>query len=149
MLSWLKENVQAARDKIKSEVAKYKNREFMEAVIAGCAMVAAADGTISSDEKQKMAKFIERSEELSVFDMGEMIEIFNKVAEGYEFDGAIGKIEAMKKVGKLRGKEDAARTMIRVCCAIGAADGDFDADERKIVAEMCNELGLNPSEFDL
>ena len=149
MLSWLKENTTAARDRIKSEVSKYKNKEFMEATVAGCAMVAAADGSISSEEKQKMAAFIQRSDELSVFDMAEVIKVFNKVAEGYEFDGAIGKIEAMKMIGKLRGKEDAARTMVRVCCAIGAADGDFDADEQKVVRDICNELGLNPADFDL
>lgn len=149
MLNWLKTNATAARDKMKTEVAKYKNSDFMDAVVAGCAMVAAADGNISSDEKQKMAAFISRSEELSVFDMTKVIEAFNKIVEGFEFDAAIGKIEAMKKIGKLRGKEDAARTMVRVCCVIGAADGDFDADERKVVSEICTELGLSPSEFDL
>jgi len=57
MLNWLKQNATAARDKMKTEVAKYKNNDFMEAVVAGCALVAAADGNISSEEKQKMAAF--------------------------------------------------------------------------------------------
>ena len=149
MLSWLKENTAAARDRIKNEVAKYRNKDFMEAVVSGCALVAAADGSVTSDEKQKMAAFIQRSEELSVFEMPQVIEVFNKVMEGFEFDHSIGKIEAMKKIGKLRGKDEAARTMVRVCCAIGAADGDFDADERKVVTEICTELGLNPADFDL
>ena len=149
MLNWLKTNAAAARDKMKTEVAKYKNNDFMEAVVAGCALVAAADGDISSEEKQKMAAFINRSEELSVFDMTKVIASFNKIVEGFEFDAAIGKIEAMKKITRLRGNDEAARTMVRVCCVIGAADGDFDADERKVVAEICTELGLSPSEFDL
>ncbi len=149
MLNWLKTNATAARDKMKTEVAKYKNNDFMEAVVAGCALVAAADGDISSDEKQKMAAFINRSEELSVFDMTKVIDSFNKIVEGFEFDAGIGKIEAMKKITRLRGKDEAARTMVRVCCVIGAADGDFDADERRVVAEICTELGLSPTEFDL
>lgn len=149
MLSWLKENAQAAKDKIKSEVSKYKNKDFMEAVVAGCALVAAADGDVSSEEKQKMAKFIQHSDELSIFEMGDVIDSFNKIMGKFDFDADIGKIEALKVVRKLKGNEDAARTMIRVCCAIGAADGDFDADEQKVVSEMCHELGLNPSEFDL
>ena len=149
MLNWLKTNTAQARERIATEVSKYRNKEFMEAVVAGCALVAAADGTVTPDEKQKMAKFIERSEELKVFEMREVIQTFNGIMEGFDFDPAIGKIEAMKKVGKLRGNEDAGRTMVRVCCAIGAADGDFDADERKMVAEICKELGLDPAEFDL
>lgn len=149
MLSWLKTNATAARDKMKTEVAKYRNSDFMEAVVAGCALVAAADGQVTSDEKQKMAAFISRSEELSVFEMDKVIAAFNKIMEGFDFDAAIGKIEAMKKITRLRGNDEAARTMVRVCCVIGAADGDFDADERKVVTEICTELGLNPSEFDL
>ena len=149
MLNWLKTNATAARDKMKTEVAKYRNNDFMEAVVAGCALVAAADGEVTSDEKQKMAAFIQRSEELSVFDMSKVIGSFNKIMEGFEFDAAIGKIEAMKKITRLRGNDEAARTMVRVCCVIGAADGDFDADERKMVSEICTELGLAPSEFDL
>ena len=45
MLEWLKTNATAARDKLSTEVSKFKNREFMEAVVSGCALVAAADGT--------------------------------------------------------------------------------------------------------
>ena len=48
MLEWLKTNATAARDKLSAEVSKFKNREFMEAVVSGCALVAATDGDISS-----------------------------------------------------------------------------------------------------
>lgn len=149
MLNWLKSNANAARDKVKLEVAKYRNNDFMEAVVAGCALVASADGEVTADEKQKMAAFIQRSEELSVFDMTKVIASFNKIMEGFAFDAEIGKIEAMKKITRLQGNAEAARTMVRVCCLIGAADGDFDADERKVVTKICTELGLDPSEFDL
>ena len=37
---WLKTNATAARDKLSAEVSKFKNREFMEAVVSGCALVA-------------------------------------------------------------------------------------------------------------
>ena len=47
MLDWLKNNAMAARDKLTTEVGKYKNKEFMEAVVSGCALVAAADGEIA------------------------------------------------------------------------------------------------------
>jgi tellurite resistance protein TerB len=39
--------------------------------------------------------------------------------------------------------------MVRVCCAIGAADGNFDNDEKAVVSKICTELGLNPKDFDL
>jgi tellurite resistance protein TerB len=56
MLNWLKGRGNEARARLNAEVSKFKNRTFMEATVAACALVAAADGTISSEEKQKMAE---------------------------------------------------------------------------------------------
>ena len=50
----LKQKAGEARNKLATEVGKFKNREFMEACVAGCGLVAAADGNIDSSEKQKM-----------------------------------------------------------------------------------------------
>ena len=149
MLEWLKTNATAARDKLSAEVSQFKNREFMEAVVSGCALVAAADGTISSDEKQKMVGFIQNSNELKAFDVKDVIKSFNAVCEKFEFDQQIGRAEALKSIGQLRKKEDAARLLVRVCCAIGSADGNFDESERAACRTICNELGLNPGDFDL
>lgn len=60
MLNWLKEIVGKARAGMTTEIAKFKNRDFMEADVTGCAIVAAADGSIDSSEKQKMVKFHEQ-----------------------------------------------------------------------------------------
>lgn len=149
MLNWLKDKGNNARSRLTAEVSKFKNRTFMEATVAACAMVAAADGTISAQEKQKMAGFIRNSEELKVFEMTEVIAVFEKVVGNFDFDAEIGKAEALKLIGRLRGNEEQARVMVRVACAIGASDGDFDEDEKSVARGICKELGLNPSDFDL
>ncbi len=130
-------------------MTRFKNKEFMDAVVAGCALVAAADGSISAEEKQKMAGFIQRTDELKVFDMQDVIKQFNKFTDNFEFDHMIGKGEALKAIGKIKKNEEGARLLVRVCCAIGLADGDFDASEKAMVQDICTELGLNASEFGL
>lgn len=149
MLNWLKDKGNEARTRLTAEVSKFKNRTFMEATVAACAMVAAADGTISAQEKQKMAGFIRNSDELKVFEMPEVIAFFEKVTGNFDFDADIGKAEALKVIGRLRGNEEQARVMVRVACAIGASDGDFDDGEKAVVRDICKELGLNPADFDL
>jgi len=149
MLNWLKQNTDAARLKLAAEASKFKNRSFMEAVVSGCALVAAADGSIESSEKQKMAGFLERADELKHFDMRQIIEVFQKAAGDFEFDHAIGKASALRIIGKIKGNEDQARLLVRVVCAIGAADGVFDAAEKAMVVEIIRELGLKSTEFDL
>lgn len=131
------------------QVKKFKNKNFMEAVSAGCALVAAADGEISPSEKQKMAGFIGRSEELKVFNMNEVIDTFNKYAGNFEFDHVIGKMEALKAIGQFKNTPEVGRVIIGVCCAIGAADGDFDQKEKQMVREICLTLNINPSDFQL
>ncbi|HRH76176.1 MAG TPA: tellurite resistance TerB family protein [Cellvibrionaceae bacterium] len=138
-----------ASAKISGEVAKYKNRDFLNAVVAGCALVAAADGSISSAEKQKMLVFINSSDELKVFNSDEVIASFNNVVSKFDFDYEIGKAEALKVIAKIKSDAAASKLMVRVCCVIGASDGDFDASEKAVVSVICKELGIDPAEFDL
>ena len=121
----------------------------MEAVVNGCVLVAAADGSVEASEKQKMAGFIERSNELKHFDMGEVIIVFQKAAADYESDDVLGKACALEKIRKVKANEEQARLLVRVVCAIGAADGDFDTQEKDMVTEIARELGLNPADFDI
>lgn len=149
MLDKLKSALSQGRDALSKEVGRFKNRSFLEAVVSGCALVAAADGTISSEEKQKMADFIKNSDELSVFDMADVIDQFNKVTSKFDFDHSIGEAEALKTIGKLRNDTDAARLMVRVCMAVGSSDGDFDASEQEVVRKIAKELTLDPTDFGL
>ncbi len=149
MLSWIKDKGNEARARLNAEVSKFRNKAFMEATVAACALVAAADGTISSEEKQKMAGFIRNSDELKNFAMTDVIAFFEKVVGNFEFDTAIGKAEALKVIGRLRTNQEQARVMVRVACVIGASDGNFDVKEQAVVREICVELALNPSDFGL
>jgi tellurite resistance protein TerB len=143
--SWLKSTKSTLSDQVK----KFKNRDFMDAVVAGCALVAAADGQIESSEKQKMAGYINRSEELKIFNMNEVIDRFNHFVSGFEFDHGVGKMEALKAIGKLKNNPEAARVLISVCCAIGAADGFFDEKEKNVVREICQAVNLNPNDYQI
>lgn len=143
--TWVKETTAT----LKTEVSKYKNKTFLEATVAACAVVAAADGNISSEEKQKMIGFMKQSDALSVFDTSEVIALFEKFSGNFGFDYAIGKAECLKVIGNLKKDVGASRLLVRVCCAVGAADGNFDDDEKAVVREICRELGLNPEEFAL
>lgn len=134
---------------VKESVTRFKNKEFLEAVVAGCALVAAADGQIDAKEKETMAGFIQRNEDLKVFDMTTVIETFNKFASSFEFNAMIGKGEALRAVHKIRTNEEAAKLLVRVCCAIGMTGGDLDHNEKAVIKDICAELGLNPTDFGL
>ncbi|MFC4305508.1 tellurite resistance TerB family protein [Cohnella boryungensis] len=148
-MSTFSQKLASMRQGLKDQVTKFKNKDFMDAVVAGCAIVAAADGKIDSSEKQKMAGYINHNEELKVFDMSKVIERFNHFTSNFDFDAMIGKAEAMKPIIKFKDKPDVARVIVSVCCAIGAADGDFDEQEKAVVREICRAVNLTPSDFGL
>lgn len=148
-LDWLKNRFQEVTTNLKNEVTKIRNKTFMEGVVAGCALVAYADGVVKPEEKQKMMGFLRTSDVLSVFSVDEVISAFEKFSKNFDFDLAVGEANALQAVGKLKSKENEARLMVRVCCAIGAADGNFDETEKQAVRKVCQELGLNSKDFDL
>lgn len=131
-----------------TELSKYKNKDVLQAMMAGCAYVAAADGEISPSEKQKMQGLVRNSAITKVYDADTAIKIFNEYAGKFTFEFEAGKSEALLAIGKIKDPA-VARMVIRGCIIIGGADGNFDDHEKAVVREICRELGQSPSDFDL
>ena len=149
MLNWLKGKANEVSNTLRDEVKKIKNQSFLEGAVAGCTLVAFADGVVRPEEKQKMMGFMRNNDALCAFDSGDIIKLYEKFAGRFEFDRSIGEADALQAVAKLKKSENEARLLVRVCCSIGSSDGTFDALEQEMVRKICRELGLNPADFDL
>ena len=57
VLDWLKQQASTIQQTLGDEMTRYKNRELMEGVVAGCAVVGYANGEVSSAEKQKIKHY--------------------------------------------------------------------------------------------
>lgn len=136
-------------NELKNDVLKFKNKDFLNAAMAGSALIAMADGSISAEEKQKMIKFIEHNDSLSVFTTSDVIKAFQDFVGQMEFDKDIGESKAYQALAKMKSNNEAARLLIRMIISIAASDGNFDKDEKKIAVKIAQELGLNPAEFEL
>ena len=141
-------NVKDKMSELKTEALKFKNKEFLNASMAGSALIALADGEISSSEKQKMIKFIENHDALSVFTTKDVIDAFQDYVTQLEFDKDIGEAKAYADLAKLKSNVEASRLVMRMIISIAASDGDFDADEKEVANKIANELNLNLAEFD-
>lgn len=136
-------------NELKNDVLKFKNKDFLNAAMAGSALIAMADGSISAEEKQKMIKFIEHNDSLSVFTTSDVIKAFQDFVGQMEFDKDIGESKAYQALAKMKSNNEAARLLLRMIISIAASDGNFDKDEKKIAVKIAQELGLNPAEFEL
>lgn len=136
-------------NELKNQALKFKNKDFLEASLAGAALVTMADGVISAKEKQKMVKFMDGYEELSVFSMDEIIEVFQEFVAQIETDKDVGEAGAYVTLAKIKEDEDLSRLLLRMIIALGFADGNFDTQERLVAVKIAQTLELNPVEFDL
>jgi tellurite resistance protein TerB len=142
-------DVKSKAHELKTQALKFKNKEFLEAAMAGSALIAMADGKISSEEKQKMIKFIENHDALSIFTTSDVIKAFQDFVGQIEFDKDIGEAKAFLALGKMKSNAEAGRLLIRMMIAIASSDGDFDSQEQVVAAKIAKELALNPAEFGL
>ena len=120
----LKAKAQEMNGQLKTKTSQFQNKEFKNASMAMCALIAAADGSIDPSERQKTAALIMSNESLAVFPPDELREQFDwycsKLSSDYEF----GKVEATATIAKLKSKQDQARAVIQIGIIIGGADGE-------------------------
>lgn len=134
---------------LKTKSQTFKNADFANGSMAICALIAAADGKIDANERQKTAGFIASNDVLSIFPADQLRTTFDKYCAKLDSDFDFGKIEAVQAIAKLKKKPDQARAVIQVGIIIGGADGNFDDDEKKAVRDACFACGIPPQEFDL
>ena len=142
-------NLKTKAGELKTEALKYKNKDFLNAAMAGSALISMADGSVSSEEKQKMIKFIESNDALSIFPTNDVIKAFQEFVNQLEFDKDIGEAKVFQALGKMKSNVDASRLLVRMIIAVASSDGNFDANEKAVASKIARELGINPSEFEL
>ncbi|HBV89327.1 MAG TPA: tellurium resistance protein TerD [Desulfosporosinus sp.] len=140
---WLQRQTENARN----IVNKYMGKDLTEALVAGSALVALADGVIETSEREKLIDYFRTSQEMRGINIHEVDSRFNYFVQRIQSDRMLGKAEALRTIGKLASKPDAARLVVRLCCAIGFADGEFAPVEKQVVEEICREVRLDPREF--
>ncbi|HEU5267194.1 MAG TPA: tellurite resistance TerB family protein [Jatrophihabitans sp.] len=63
----LKNRTQTLAEQLNTKKDQYRSREFADASMAMCALVAAADGSVDAAERQKTASLIASNDVLAVF----------------------------------------------------------------------------------
>ena len=143
----LRSKLTDARSALETEVAKFKNKDVLDALVAASTIVAAADGVIDASEKAKMVGVLKNSPLTSAYPVDQVIKSFTGHADRFDFDVDVGRSEALRVIGKFRSNPDVARMILRSAVIIGKADGNFDASEKRAVEMIARELGINPAEF--
>ena len=143
-------------ERLKQELARHRQRPFLEAAMAACALIASADDEVSFSERARMDAVLESLAELRVFDPHDAVNLFNARVEALQADRQAGRAEAFEAIrrGAARGAagaasdDSAAELLVRICVAISLADGKFVSHERAMLGLICASLNLAPEAID-
>jgi tellurite resistance protein TerB len=145
----LRSRTQEMSSQLKTRAGQYQSKEFANASMAMCALIAAADGSIEASERQRTAALIMSNDVLSIFPPDELRNKFDWYCDKLTGDYDFGTVEAVATIAKLKAKPDQARAVVQIGIIIGGADGTFDDDEKRAVKQACFAVGIPPAEFDL
>jgi len=118
---------------------------LLDSVMAGCAIIACADGAVAPEERKRVLGLIRRFEPLRVFGGGDLVDSFEKAASALEHDRGEGERRALTVIGRLRDRPRYAAMLLQACQAIASADGAFGDGERNAMIRICGSLGLDPA----
>ena len=121
----------------------------MDAVVAGCAMVAQADGWVTPEERKRLVERMRNSPTVAFFGTHDVITLFEALNLRFERDLDDGEATAEVAVARLRGQPGPSRMLIETACSVAEADGGFDAEERAVIIRLCHILGVDPASFAL
>ena len=131
-----------------------RNRPFLSAAMAACALVATADGRVSLGERVRVDQIVETLEALKIFDPHEAVDLFNEFSDTILISPHEGHDNALMALAAGAKDEESKTLIIRMCCAISeikhpqGSDDNIAADHIEIVS-LCSRLGIDPESCDL
>jgi tellurite resistance protein TerB len=128
---------------------KIQNQQIMEAVVAGCMLVAMADGTLSKAEREKMDKLLSTNDQLSAFKPSEIRKVMQRFENQLDADFGVGKKRMLDQIGDISDNSDSCEEVFLNMLAIAKADGEVEPAEAKVLQEVARLLGINLAEYNI
>ncbi len=140
--------LEGLRHAFEERAERRRNRPFMEACMAACALVAIADGEVSLSERGRIDQILESIDRLKFFDVHEAVDLFNGHVEAIRENEVQGRVDALALVREMRQDAGDAVLLVKVALAVGRVDGVLLTSERAQCLAICRELGLDLRDFE-
>jgi tellurite resistance protein TerB len=123
------------------------DKDVMEAMMAGAAIVAVADGEISDEEITTVSAMIKGSEQLAAFG-DDASACFTKYCDKLQKTGRLGAVDVMKEITDVEfNSEDHKVRVLLIAIEVADADGNIDESEMKALNKIAKALGLTLNDY--
>jgi tellurite resistance protein TerB len=128
---------------------KERNRPFLEAAMAACAMVSASEGQVSFADRIRVDEIMETLTRLKVFDPHEGVDIFNHHAARILASPQEGRAAALEKIQSVTADPETAEILIDLCLAVSLSNGVTSLIEHIEIVSLCGLIGVDPDKIGL
>ncbi len=135
---------QMLMEKLAFEVRHYRNKEFLKAVMAVCALAALADDEFKLSERYRIFQIFASQEALKELDFNKAVKILDDYVHALRQDGESAKAVLYQKIARMAGKPKRARTIMGVAYLIIVADDEVTDGEIAEFSRLCGQLDLEP-----
>lgn len=136
-------------DAYHEQVDRYKNRPFLNASMAACALIATSNGKVSFCQRMRVDQILETLDRLRVFDPHEGVELFNEFVDQILTCPKTGHEKVLTAVTSHAKEKSVAELLIRVCMAVSESDGEISLPEQLEIVSLCSVLGVKPNSVGL
>jgi tellurite resistance protein len=134
-------------DDYELELERHRQRPFLKASMAACALAAAADGAPTFCARIRVDQILETLETLKIFDPHEAVDLFNEYSKTLLKSPADGHQKALDAIKAMTGNPDTLALLVRMYIAVAEAkEGKSGSDEAEFEA-VCKTLGIDPREL--
>ncbi|MDX1514660.1 MAG: TerB family tellurite resistance protein [Gammaproteobacteria bacterium] len=133
----------------RTQMERHRNRPFLKASMAACALAAVADGAPTLSERIRVDQILETLEALKIFDPHEGVELFNEYSRAILESPKEGREYALADVRNAAGDPETANLMVRMCLAVAEAKGEKSLVDQIEIVMLCSILGVEPKQAGL
>ena len=128
---------------------KEKNRPFLQASMAACAMVSASEGEVSFADRIRVDQIIETLTQLKAFDPHEGVDLFNHYTGLILASPKAGRETALTAIKMVSSDLETAELLIDLCLAVSLSDGITSLVEHIEIVSLCGLIGVDPDKIGL
>jgi tellurite resistance protein TerB len=136
------------RAKLKDEIDRYRNRDFLKAMMAVCALTALADGEFNIAEKYEVERIIDTTDVLRIFDAKKVVGIFDDYVHAIRNEDRTRVLKVLNnKIARFAMDYKGSRSLLRAAYLVMAADGEITGDELAEFNRIALLLEHHPDTF--
>lgn len=135
---------------LSGSVQKYSGKkDFLEAVTAAAALVAAADGNVSDEEVGATIQIITANPALSgAFSVRE-IETTADTMLRRAAAGRTGRMGLYNEIGDIAKDPEMAEVVYLTALDVAEASGGIEDKEQEVLTKIAKQLGLDPKKYEV